>query len=278
MRMTPCENYWEALNAFVDGECSPEEEADIRAHLRDCAACRETLAELTALRGGFPHWEDEEVPEGFADDVLQRIAGTPRQMPKKAGRKRRGAAWASLAACLGITVLLGTLFLRSHSASFAENAAPASDAAVTAGQAAEPQSGEAEDSLMGTQAMEAGGENPSKLMTDRAKLTQAGADLCWTLTADEERELLSGFDCRETEEGRVYTLTAGDLESVRSQAEEEGISLWEDSSTVCATTAPAASQSPEPAASPDASANSYANAGSGESETYQVLIQPREEN
>ena len=73
--MTPCENYWEALNAFVDGECSPEEEAKLRAHLTECTACREALAELTALRGGFPHWEDEEIPEGFADGVLQRIAG-----------------------------------------------------------------------------------------------------------------------------------------------------------------------------------------------------------
>ena len=41
--MTPCEKYWEALNAFVDGECSPEEEAALRAHLADCAACREAL-------------------------------------------------------------------------------------------------------------------------------------------------------------------------------------------------------------------------------------------
>ena len=273
--MTPCENYWEALNAFVDGECSPEEEATLRAHLADCAACREALAELTALHDGFPHWEDEAVPEGFADSVLQKIAETPQQAPKKGKRKRSSAAWASLAACLGVMVLLGSLFPEFRGS--ANSAAPASDAAVTTGQAAEPQSGEPEDVLMGTQAMEAGGEDPSKPMTDRAKLTQAGADLRWTLTADEERELLSGYDCRETEDGRVYTLTAGDLESVRSQAEEEGISLWEDSSTVY-TTAPAASQPPEPAASPDASANSYANAGSGERETYRVLIQPMEEN
>lgn len=279
--MTPCENYWEALNAFVDGECSPEEEAALRAHLADCAACREALAELTALHDGFPDWEDEAVPEGFADGVLQKIAETPQQAPKKGKRKRSGAAWASLAACLGVMVLLGSLFPGLRSASSSNNAAPASGAAVTGGQAIEPQSGETEDALMGTQAMEAGGEDPSKLMTDRAKLTQAGADLRWTLTASEEQELLSGYDCRETEDGRVYTLTAGDLESVRAQAEEEGISLWEDSSTVyatAATAAPAASQPPEPAASPDASANSYSNSGSGESETYRVLIQPREEN
>ena len=277
--MTPCENYWEALNAFVDGECSPEEEAALRAHLADCAACREALAELTALHDGFPDWEDEAVPEGFADGVLQKIAETPQQAPKKGKRKRSGAAWASLAACLGVMVLLGTLFPGERSAGSANTAAPASDAAVTAGQAAEPQSGEAEDALTGAQAAKAGGEDPSKLMMDRAKLTQAGADLCWTLTADEEQELLSGFDCQETEEGRVYTLTAGDIESVRAQVEAEGIALpWEDTFTVCATVAPAASQPPEPAASPDASANSYSNSGSGEIETYRVLIQPMEEN
>lgn len=272
--MTPCENYWEALNAFVDGECSPEEEAKLRAHLTECEACREALAELTALRGGFPHWEDEEIPEGFADGVLQRIAGTPQQAPKKARRKHR-AAWASLAACLGVMVLLGTLFPGERSAGSANNAAPASDAAVTGGQAAAPQSGEPEDALMGTQSMKASREDQDKLMTDRAKLPQAGADLRWTLTADEEQELLSGFDCRETEEGRVYTLTAGDIESVRAQAEAEGISLpWEDSAVVYTTGAAA----PDPTAGGgESSGNSSSSPGSGDPGTYRVLIQPMEE-
>ena len=272
--MTPCENYWEALNAFVDGECSPEEEAALRAHLADCAACREALAELTALHDGFPDWEDEAVPEGFADGVLQKIAETPQQAPKKGKRKRSGAAWASLAACLGVMVLLGSLFPGNRSASSANTAAPASDAAVTAGQAAEPQSGEAEDALTGTQAAKAGGEDPSKLMMDRAKLTQAGADLCWTLTADEEQELLSGFDCQETEEGRVYTLTAGDIESVRAQAEAEGIALpWEDSAVVYTTGAAA----PDPTAGGGGSSGDTSSSpGSGDPGTYRILIQPME--
>ena len=273
--MTPCENYWEALNAFVDGECSPEEEAKLRAHLTDCAACREALAELTALHDGFPDWEDEEVPEGFADSVLQKIAENPQQAPKKAKRKRSSAAWASLAACLGIMVLLGTLFPGERSAGSANTAAPASDAAVTGGQAAAPQSGEPEDALMGTQSMKASREDQDKLMTDRAKLTQAGADLCWTLTADEEQELLSGFDCRETEEGRVYTLTAGDIESIRAQAEAEGIALpWEDSAVVYTTGAAA----PDPTAGGgESSGNSSSSPGSGDPGTYRVLIQLMEE-
>lgn len=272
--MTPCENYWEALNAFVDGECSPEEEAALRAHLADCAACREALAELTALHDGFPDWEDEAVPEGFADGVLQKIAENPQQAPKKGKRKRSGAAWASLAACLGIMVLLGTLFPGERSAGSANTAAPASDAAVTGGQAAAPQSGEPEDALMGTQSMKASREDQDKLMTDRAKLTQAGADLCWTLTADEEQELLSGFDCRETEEGRVYTLTAGDIESVCAQAEAEGISLpWEDSTVVYTTGAAA----PDPTAGGGGSSGDTSSSpGSGDPGTYRILIQPME--
>ena len=38
--MTPCEKYWEALNAVVDGECSPEEEAELRSHHVECEAGR----------------------------------------------------------------------------------------------------------------------------------------------------------------------------------------------------------------------------------------------
>ena len=91
--MTPCENYWEALNAFVDGECSPEEEAALCAHLADCAACREALAELTALHDGFPDWEDEAVPEGFADGVLQKIEERE-SVPAPPGRPSP-RAWAS---------------------------------------------------------------------------------------------------------------------------------------------------------------------------------------
>lgn len=273
--MTPCENYWEALNAFVDGECSPEEEAALRAHLADCAACREALAELTALHDGFPDWEDEAVPEGFADGVLQKIAETPQQAPKKGKRKRSGAAWASLAACLGIMVLLGTLFPGERNAGSANTAAPASDAAVTGGQAAAPQSGEPEDALMGTQSMKASREDQDKLMTDRAKLTQAGADLCWTLTADEEQELLSGFNCQETEEGRVYTLTAGDIESVHAQAEAKGIALpWEDSAVVYTTGAAA----PDPTAGGGGSSGDTSSSpGSGAPGAYRILIQPMEE-
>ena len=101
-----------------------------------------------------------------------------------------------------------------------------------------------------------------------------GGGVLLSLCREEEAEYV-------TESGDFLRFAPCDPETrgrVRAQAEEEGISLWEDSSTVYATAAPAASQPPEPAASPDASANSYSNSGSGEIETYRVLIQPMEEN
>ena len=116
--MTPCEEYWEALNALVDGECTPEEEAALRAHLAVCPGCRAALADLEAVQAVCEEWAGEpddftdaefvDVPEGFAQRVLARAAETPQiraEKPRR-GRKSRsrgyGATWAALAACLAL--------------------------------------------------------------------------------------------------------------------------------------------------------------------------------
>lgn len=255
--MTPCEEYWEALNALVDGECTPEEEAALRAHLATCEGCRTALAELEALRAVCEDWAGEpddftdaefldeaDVPEGFAQRVLARAAEMPQIREKKArkSRSRGWAAWASLAACLGITVLLGTFFLRSHSASFANSAAPASA-----------------DSVSG---MSAGA---------------AEADLCWELTAEEEQELLTDYGCdwQETEAGRVYTLTAEDLEGIREKARREDILLslpWakeavQDNNGVMDPCSAAGASDPE---------REYEAAGTPEKDVYRILVLPPE--
>lgn len=270
--MTPCEKYWEALNAFVDGECSPEEEAELRAHLLECEACREALADLTAMRDGFPSWEEEAVPEGFADGILQTVAGTPQQQPKKAKKRGRSAAWASLAACLGLMVLLGTLFPGSRGASTANNAAPASGAAVTASQAAESQSGEGENDRApeGSDAYSGQAwEDQQTLLAKRDILAQADADLCWTLTEDEELNLLSGRTAEITAEGRVYTLTMAELTELQARAAEADIAL-DLPGTGPASTA-AASGNPLDPADPSPGEKSQ-----GES-AYRVLVRPAEE-
>ena len=283
--MTPCEEYWEALNALVDGECTPEEEAALRAHLATCEGCRTALAELEALQAVCEDWAGEpddftdaefideaDVPEGFAQRVLARAAEMPQIRGEKKARKSRSrgwAAWASLAACLGITVLLGTFFLRSHSASFANSAAPASTDSVSGMSA-----GAAESSVS---AQSAGKNDSSKRMTDEDVLT-AAADLCWELTAEEEQELLTDYGCgwQETEAGRVYTLTAEELEGIREKARREDILLslpWakeavQDNNGVMGPCSAAGASDP---------AWEYEAAGTPEKDVYRILVLPPED-
>ena len=286
--MTPCEEYWEGLNALVDGECSPEEEAALRAHLAVCPGCRAALAELEAVQAVCEEWAGEpddftdadfvdeaDVPEGFAQRVLARAAETPQLRagkPRK-GRKFRsrgyGATWAALAACLALMVCLeATVFPFGRGG----NAAPASadsanNMASTAGAAEEN----------GVSAQAAGKDDRSKRMTDEDVLAAAEADVCWELTAAEERELLTGcgYDWQETETGRVYTLTVGDLEVIRMRAQGEDILLslpWEeaaqDSDVVMNACNAAGASEPE---------RQYEAAGTPEKGEYRILVLPPED-
>lgn len=60
--------YWqEQLSAFVDGELSPEEEAELREHLEGCAGCRSALALLRGMTGALASAEEKPpaaLPEG----------------------------------------------------------------------------------------------------------------------------------------------------------------------------------------------------------------------
>ena len=242
--MTPCEEYWEALNALVDGECTPEEEAALRAHLAVCPGCRAALADLEAVQAVCEEWAGEpddftdaefvDVPEGFAQRVLARAAETPQLRAQAEGKARKGrksrsrgygATWAALAACLALMVCLeATVFPFRRGA----NSSPASEDST--GNMAST-AGAAEENGVSPQA--AGKDDRSKRMTDEDVLTAAEADVCWELTAAEERELLTGYgyDWQETETGRVYTLTVGDLEVIRMRAQGEDILLslpWEE--------------------------------------------------
>ena len=238
--MTPCEEYWEALNALVDGECTPEEEAALRAHLAVCPGCRAALADLEAVQAVCEEWAGEpddftdaefvDVPEGFAQRVLARAAETPQiraEKPRR-GRKSRsrgyGATWAALAACLALMVCLEATVFPSR---WGGSVGPAS--ADSTGNMASTAGG----AESGVSPQSAGKDDRSKRMTDEDVLTAAEADLCWELTAEEERELLTDYGCdwQETEAGRVYTLTAEELEGIREKARREDILLslpWEE--------------------------------------------------
>ena len=63
--MKECEEFAPLLSAFVDGELTEEERAEVLAHVSECEKCRRLLGELTALHAALGELEDEDVPAGF---------------------------------------------------------------------------------------------------------------------------------------------------------------------------------------------------------------------
>ena len=68
--MKKCEEFAPLLSAFVDGELTEEERAEVLAHVSECEKCRRLLGELTALHAALGELEDEDVPAGFTEGVM----------------------------------------------------------------------------------------------------------------------------------------------------------------------------------------------------------------
>ena len=51
--MKKCEEFAPLLSAFVDGELTEEERAEVLAHVSECEKCRRLLGELTALHAAL---------------------------------------------------------------------------------------------------------------------------------------------------------------------------------------------------------------------------------
>ena len=80
----------EALSAYLDGELSREEEAQVTAHLADCDVCRVELAELDEARSVIRSLPILEPPVALDVPALQ---------PGRFRRAARGA-WAAAAAVI----------------------------------------------------------------------------------------------------------------------------------------------------------------------------------
>ena len=99
--MKDCEYYREKISCLIDGELSPDETAELEAHIAECSECRalyDAFAAVSAALGGGM----EEPPESIAPAVMQEVRAI-------AGRKKRGV-WIkclSAAACLALVVLVG---------------------------------------------------------------------------------------------------------------------------------------------------------------------------
>ena len=117
--MKYCDEYAPALSAFVDGELSDAERAEVLAHLETCEGCRAYLAELSAMHAALGEMEEYDAPEGFADGVMARLH-------ESAAPKKHRTAWLASAACAAIVIFAvgGPLRGQFGAKSAADNAAP----------------------------------------------------------------------------------------------------------------------------------------------------------
>lgn len=104
--MENCQDIWLLLSAKMDGELTPEEEKQLKAHLAECPECRALAEELEQTHAAFTQLEELTAPEGFAQGVMDRIrlettkleGESPKVIPLF--RRPQIRALAGLAACV----------------------------------------------------------------------------------------------------------------------------------------------------------------------------------
>jgi anti-sigma factor RsiW len=90
------------LAEYADGTLTPEAEAEVEAHLAECAACREELALATEARAALGTLPEVPAPEGLTFAVRHRARrpGTPRLS------RLVGAAAAAVLLASGVLVVI----------------------------------------------------------------------------------------------------------------------------------------------------------------------------
>lgn len=101
-----CEEAWPLLSGHMDGENTPEEEEELRAHLSICPACKELLGAYEGVDRQVARLKND-APEGLKQGVMYRIQNE--KQPRK--NKRRwliGPGTAVGVAAAILVLLVGT--------------------------------------------------------------------------------------------------------------------------------------------------------------------------
>ncbi len=109
--MKPCEEYEVWISAFLDGELSAENRAELMEHMAACRSCQRYFDDLVAIHDALDQ-EEVPVPEGFAEQVMARVGETEQEKPRRTILLPQWRQWTALAACCAL-VLLGLWSFRS---------------------------------------------------------------------------------------------------------------------------------------------------------------------
>ena len=148
------------LDAFVDGELTAAEMAEVQAHLAECPGCQAYVDDALAIRADFPTAESTELPADFTDHIMQAVAKTPQSRPKTQPWGKLAAA----AACLAVIVLVqygAGLSSRNTSNEAAAYTADCAAAESTVERSADASSGDDADSCQPMDSPDDSGESDS---------------------------------------------------------------------------------------------------------------------
>ena len=155
------------LDAFVDGELTAAEMAEVQAHLAECPGCQAYVDDALAIRADFPTAESTELPADFTDHIMQAVAKTPQSRPKTQPWGKLAAA----AACLAVIVLVqygAGLSSRNTSNEAAAYTADCAAAESTVERSADASSGDDADSCQPMDSPDDSGE-PDSVAADSAQ-------------------------------------------------------------------------------------------------------------
>lgn len=199
------------LDAFVDGELTAAEMAEVQAHLAECPGCQAYVDDALAIRADFPTAESTELPADFTDHIMQAVAKTPQSRPKKQPWGKLAAA----AACLALIVLVqygAGLSSRNTSNEAAAYTADCAAAESTVERSADASSGDDADSCQPMDSPDDSGE-PDSVAADSTQ--QANKSESTDGTASIQSAYQNG-------KSAVPVITGADLPTVRVSATEIG--------------------------------------------------------
>lgn len=209
------------LDAFVDGELTAAEMAEVQAHLAECPGCQAYVDDALAIRADFPTAESTELPADFTDHIMQAVAKTPQSRPKTQPWGKLAAA----AACLAVIVLVqygAGLSSRNTSNEAAAYTADCAAAESTVERSADASSGDDADSCQPMDSPDDSGE-PDSVAADSGESDSVAADSAQQTNKSESTDGTASIQSAyQNGKSAVPVITGADLPTVRVSATEIG--------------------------------------------------------
>ena len=209
------------LDAFVDGELTAAEMAEVQAHLAECPGCQAYVDDALAIRADFPTADSTELPADFTDHIMQAVAKTPQSRPKTQPWGKLAAA----AACLAVIVLVqygAGLSSRNTSNEAAAYTADCAAAESTVERSADASSGDDADSCQPMDSADDSGESDS-VAAGSGEPDSVAADSTQQANKSESTDGTASIQSAyQNGKSAVPVITGADLPTVRVSATEIG--------------------------------------------------------